>query len=226
MQLYDCRLTFHDNLFYETRTMGRLYETGRLLHNIALTYALGLATTDYFHPTDVPAYGEELQALNDNAIYVTPASGIDVRYVLHTFKLGDERTSVFMEKSNQNIPTYGRAKEIAVNSQFRFGILSPVDLTLPRWIRMGLWMSKAKVEITAVIPMRYDEQTTVRRVDEYPLNPGDLSDANALKSFDLVSMRPTNLVEHAEIEADTWWTSSVSGTNITLPGGLQYRMSR
>jgi CRISPR-associated protein Csc1 len=131
-----------------------------------------------------------------------------------------------MEKSNQNIPTYGRAKEIAVNSQFRFGILSPVDLTLPRWIRMGLWMSKAKVEITAVIPMRYDEQTTVRRVDEYPLNPGDLSDANALKSFDLVSMRPTNLVEHAEIEADTWWTSSVSGTNITLPGGLQYRMSR
>ena len=29
MRLYHCTLTFHDSLFYETRTMGRLYETGR-----------------------------------------------------------------------------------------------------------------------------------------------------------------------------------------------------
>lgn len=226
MKLYDCRLTFHDNLFYETRTMGRLYETGRLLHNIALTYALGLATTEYHHPTDAPAYTEELAALNEAGVYVTPATGLDVRYVLHTFKLGDERTSVFMEKSNRNIPTYGRAKEIAVNSQFRFGVLSPIDLTLPRWIRMGLWLSKAKLEVTAVIPMRHELQRMTRRVDDYPLNPSDLSDPNTLRSFDLVSMRPTNLVEHAEIETDEWWVSDISGTKIILPAGLQYRTSR
>jgi len=47
MHLYLCRLTFHENLFYATREMGRLYETGRYLHNYALTYALGLAVAPY-----------------------------------------------------------------------------------------------------------------------------------------------------------------------------------
>ncbi len=224
MQLYDCRLTLHDNLFYETRTMGRLYETGRLLHNIALTYALGLATTEYFHPTDAPEYAKELAVLNDAGVYVTPASGIDVRYVLHTFKLGDERNSVLMEKSNANIPTYGRAKEIGVNSQFRFGVLAPADLSLPRWIRMGLWLSKAKLEIIDAVPLHQETQRSVRRVDVYPLNPGDLPDPTALRSFDLVSMRPTNLVEHAEIEANAWWVSRDG--KIALPVGLEYRASR
>ena len=36
-----CRLVLHENLYYATREVGRLYETGRCLHNYALTYALG-----------------------------------------------------------------------------------------------------------------------------------------------------------------------------------------
>jgi CRISPR-associated protein Csc1 len=206
--------------------MGRLYETGRLLHNIALTYALDLATTPFHHATYEPAYAEELAALNEAGVYVTPATGVDIRYVLHTFKLGDERTSVMMEKSNINIPTYGRAKEIAVNSQFRFGVLSPVDLDLPRWVRMGLWLSKARLEISAVIPLRYDAQSGTQRCDLYPLNPGDLAEPDALVSFDLVSMRPTNLVEHAELTGDAWWIGEIDGKKMVLPAGLQYRFSR
>lgn len=224
MQLYDCRLTFHDHLFYETRTMGRLYETGRLLHNIALTYALGLAKTDFYHEKDVPAYADELAALNEARVYVTPATGIDVRYVLHTFKLGDERTSVMMEKSNTNIPTYGRAKEIAINSRFRFGILSPVDLELPRWVRMGLWLSKAKLDIIAVLPLRQQTRSEPQRISAYPLNPGDLPDPASLTTFDLVSMRPTNLVENAELGGTEWWVTD--DRQIVLPVGLAYRLVR
>src|SRR4051794_40799461 len=73
MILYHCRLTFHDNLYYETRTLGRLYETGRLLHNIALCYALGFAQTTFFHEDNMPKYAQELAALSDSNIYVTPA---------------------------------------------------------------------------------------------------------------------------------------------------------
>src|SRR5688572_13782608 len=131
MLLYHCELTFHDNLFYETRTLGRLYETGRLLHNIALCYALGFAQTTYHHALDVPNYAEEMAALNQAGIYVTPANGDDVRYVVHTFKYGDERNAIFMERSNANIPTFGRAKEIGIGSRFSFGVLSEDSLSFP-----------------------------------------------------------------------------------------------
>src|SRR5262249_23499476 len=154
MHLYHCRLTFHDNLFYETRTLGRLYETAGLLHNIALCYALGFAGTAYHHGVDRPEYAAELEPLNASRGYFTQANGDEVRYVVHTFKLGDERSSVMMERSNANIPTYGRAKEVGVGSQFSFGVLSEQLLSFPRWIRMGLWMSKARLEVDQPIPLR------------------------------------------------------------------------
>ena len=82
MRLTLFRLTFHENLFYMTREAGRLYETGRYLHNYALTYALGLATAAYYQAGHVPAYEDELGALNAQGLYVTPARGLDVRYQL------------------------------------------------------------------------------------------------------------------------------------------------
>lgn len=234
MLLYHCRLTFHDNLYYETRTLGRLYETGRLLHNIALCYALGFAQTTYFHDNDVPKYAEELTALNDAGVYVTPAGGDDtmtdspfeggVRYVIHTFKLGDERNAMFMERSNTNIPTYGRAKEIAVGSRFAFGVLTEQELTFPHWLRMGLWMSKARLEVSNPIPLQRGTNPD-KIVSVYPLNPADLPDAAALRLFDLVSMRPSSLVENALIETEQWWVGELpDGRRVHLPIGLRHRI--
>jgi CRISPR-associated protein Csc1 len=230
MRCYHCMLTFHDNLFYETRAMGRLYETGRLLHNIALCYALGLAQTPYFHGEDVPAYGEELAAVNATGVYVTPAAGKDVRYAIHTFKLGDETSGIsattVQERRNQNRPSYGRAKEIAVGSTFTFGVLSVEPLELPLWIRMGIWMSKAHLEAVEV-PLQREDRRRVYVVSCYPLNPADLPDSAALHLFDLVSMRPSSLVENALVEADAWWVGQIPGKNpesIRLPADLSYRI--
>lgn len=228
MNLYHCRLTFHDNLFYETRTMGRLYETGRLLHNIALCYALGLAETPYHHAEHVPRYAEELVVLNERGIYVTPASGLDIHYELHTFKYGHETTNPPSMSSskmrNRNVPIYGRAKEIGVGSTFAFGVLSTQALDLPRWIRMGIWMSKARLETTA-IPLRRVNASREQLVDVYPLNPGDLPDDAHVQVFDLVSMRPTNLLENALIEADAWWTGDLPrARRVWLPANMQHRV--
>lgn len=223
MRLYDCELKFHDNLFYETRTLGRLYETGRLLHNIALCYALGFAQTSYYHAVDAPKYREELASLNTAGIYVTPAEGKDIRYVVHTFKYGGERTSVMMEPSNKNIPTFGRAKEIAVNSRFRFGVLSEQPLKFPTWVRMGLWMSKAYLSVTEIpLHQTKGEEFTV---SHYPLNPQDLPDSAELKLFDLVSMRPSSLVENALIQAETWWQGEhPKYGRFHLPVGMKHRV--
>lgn len=225
MLLYDCRLTFHDHLFYETRTLGRLYETGRLLHNIALCYALGFAQTTYGHLNDVPGYADELEAVNMRGIYVTPAGGEDVHYVVHTFKLGDERSAVMMERSNANIPTYGRAKEIGVGSRFRFGVLSEQPIDFPRWIRMGLWLSKARLEVAEAIVLSQSADPDVRVVSLYPLNPLDLPASAELRLFDLVSLRPSSLVENAEIRAEAWWTGLLNGKRVYLPAGLRHQVN-
>jgi CRISPR-associated protein Csc1 len=225
MILYDCRLTFHDTLFYETRTMGRLYETGRLLHNIALGYALGFAQTTYYHALDVPNYRDEFVRVNAAGVYVTPAYGEDIHYVIHTFKLGDERTAVLMERSNANIPTYGRAKEIGINSRFRFGVLSEQPLPIPRWIRMGLWLSKARVEVVEQVDLRLVQEQRTETVDLYPLNPLDLPQTATLELYDLVSMRPSSLVENALIQANDWWVGSLSnGKTCRLPAGMRYQV--
>ncbi len=227
--LHDCLLQFHDPLFYETRTLGRLYETGRLLHNIALSYALGLGVTTYHHHDYVPRYAEELDALNERGIYVTPAIDVDIHFVVHTFKFGDERSNIYMEKSNKNIPTFGRAKEIGVGSTFRFGVLAPEKLSLPRWIRMGIWMSKAQLNLMNTVEMRrVNKGLREEVVTYYPINPGDLPDTVKVRTFDLISMRPTNLLQNVEIEADDWWVATLeyneNRQTVYLPYGLRYNL--
>lgn len=225
MNLYDCQLVFHENLFYETRTMGRFYETGRLLHNIALSYALGFAQTDYYHADAVPGYAKELAAVNDAGVYVTPARGENVSFAIHTFKFGEEKTSVYMQQLNANIPTYGRAKEVAVGSRFRFGVLSERELDFPRWIRMGLWMSKARLTVSAPVTLSEVAGEAAHTVNDYPLNPADLPETAALKLFDLVAMRPSNLVENAELVSQRWWHWNVNGRDLFLPAGMRYRVA-
>lgn len=217
MHLYLCQLIFHENLFYATRETGRLYETGRYLHNYALTYALELTVAPYFHRKQIPRYEEELTPLNERGIYVTPARGIDVRYELVTFKHADPAYHQEMVAKRHNIPSYGRAKEIAVGSRFEFVVMSKEPLTLPRWVRMGLWRSKAELSVAAEADARLVSSQV--RTASYPLNPLDVS--GRLIIYDLISMPPVSLLERAQIEGD-WWIFEAGERTQCLPAGLQY----
>ena len=217
MRLYLCRLTFHENLFYATREVGRLYETGRYLHNYALTYALGLATAPYFDDVQVPRYREELEPLNERGIYVTPARGTHVQYDLVTFKYADNAYRVKMAPGSRNTPSYGRAKEIAVGSQFEFALLSAEPVRLPRWVRMGLWRSKALVECLGEIEAK--PASASEQIASLPLNPLDVS--GDLRVYDLISMPPSSLVENARIGGQ-WLRAEVAGRAILLPAGMAY----
>lgn len=218
MRLYLFRLTFHENLFYATREVGRLYETGRYLHNYALSYALGLAAAPYFHARQIPRYKEELAGLNEQGIYVTPARGIDVRYELATFKYADNRYHVEMSPGSRNTPSFGRAKEVAVGSRFEFAVLSREVFEPRRWVRMGLWRSKARLECVG------EADTTLlaraEQVASLPLNPLDV--VGDLNVFDLISMPPSSLVENARITAD-WLQAQVGDRTLLLPAGMAYR---
>jgi len=213
MRLYRCRLTFHENLFYATREIGRLYETGHYLHNYALTYALGLARSPSFQPVQIPSYAEQLTPLNERGIYVTPARGVNVRFELNTFKYANNRYHARMEPGKRNTPSYGRAKEVAVGSLFEFAILSPEQLHLPRWVRMGLWASKAMVELLEEAEPKLAPAGA--GTASYPLNPLDVP--GRLLVYDLISMPPSSLVDHARIEGQ-WWECA----NTKLPANMAF----
>jgi CRISPR-associated protein Csc1 len=214
MQLYLCRLVLHENLYYASREVGRLYETERCLHNYALTYALGLATAPYFQAQQVPRYAEELTPLNERGIYVTPARGVEVQYSLSTFKYASNLYHVEMEKGRRNTPSFGRAKEVAVGSTFEFVVLSAHDpLSLPRWVRLGLWRSKAALTWDAFDDLQ--PRSGLYTV-ALPLNPLDVS--GRFMVFDLLSIPPVSLVQNAQMEGEYYELPN----RLQLPVGMHY----
>lgn len=214
MRIYLCRLVLQENLYYATREVGRLYETGRCLHNYALSYALGFAVAPYFQAQQVPRYAEELIPLNERGIYVTPARDIDIRYSLNTFKYASNLYHVEMEKGSRNTPSFGRAKEISVGSEFEFAVLSASEaVNLPRWIRLGLWRSKAAVSWEEFLEVQPRQGSFTSGL---PLNPLDVP--GQLQVFDLISMPPVSLVLNACLDGHYYELPN----KMQIPAGMRY----
>jgi len=218
MHIQRCTLTLQESVYYATREMGTLYETGNYLHNYALTYAMfneSRIQVPYFCNSYRPTYADDLAKMQRGEVYVTPAAPINIDYLLATWKIGQVS---YYRKSEQfggrNYPAnIGRAKELAPESTFRCYVLSAAPITLPRWIRLGKWHSKALVE-TEVVPWKLKD-------DEYraacPLNPLDVP-ANRLRAFDIVSMPPSSLVANARCVGEYYEIER----GIGLPVGLRY----
>lgn len=195
MLIQHCKLTLHEPLFFATREIGRLYETGRYIHNYALTYAFGLVTTPFHVAEHVPTYGADLADVVEQGVYVTPAQPVQVAFQLATFKYGEEVSHVEMEQATRNTPSFGRAKEIAPGSTFECYVLSREPVTLPRWIRLGKWMSKTLVETKPL----YVKQVARPYRAACVLNPLDVPDGT-LRAFDIVSMPPSSLVANGQLD--------------------------
>lgn len=233
--IYRCTLELHDNLYYATREIGRLYETEPVLHNYALCYALGLvdskkyATTvpeqdsyRYFCPEQVPMYETHLRPLNQQGIYVTPARAVRHAAVLNTWKYADNRYHVEMQKTQKNIPSFGRAKEIAPESQFEFFVISKQPLTFPRWIRLGKWMSKAEVKVEEIPQPKHN---SVREFTfPYPLNPLDVMFTNQVLSYDTINMPPVSLIRNVRMVGEHYTFEGLSEL-FKLPVNMEYRFS-
>jgi CRISPR-associated protein Csc1 len=175
---------------------------------------LGFAAAPYFQPQQIPRYAEELTPLNERGIYVTPARAVDVRYHLSTFKYANNLYHVEMEKGSRNTPSFGRAKELAVESTFEFVVLSAQEqLTLARWIRLGLWRSKAALTWEAIeMPQPRSGLYTVA----LPLNPLDVF--GRFLVFDLLAIPPVSLVQHVQMEGEYYELPN----GLQLPVGMQY----
>ena len=228
--IYRCQIELHDSLYFATREIGRLYETEPVIHNYALCYALGLVDSEiysttvseehsycYFCPEQVPKYEPHLTALNQQGIYVTPGRSISHSSTLNTWKYANNNYHVEMEKTQKNIPSFGRTKEIAPESKFEFFIISEKSLKLTKWIRLGKWMSKAAVEIV--------EQKEVKRspsetdfIFPYLLNPLDVMFTHQVISYDVVNMPPVSLIQNVKMLGRYY-----EFDNLKIPACMEYR---
>jgi len=228
--IYRCELELHDSMYFATREIGRLYETEPILHNYALCYALGLVDSDrhsttvseehsyrYFCPEQIPKYEEHLTPLNQQGIYVTPARAVRHTAVLNTWKYANNNYHVEMEKTQKNIPSFGRAKEIAPESQFECFIISEQPLSLPKWIRLGKWMSKAEVRIEELLKLRQGEGEFTF---PYPLNPLDVMFTHQVSSYDTVNMPPVSLIRNVRLRGHYY-----ESAGFKIPARMQYRFA-
>ena len=228
--IYRCELELHDSMYFATREIGRLYETEPILHNYALCYALGLVDSDrhsttvseehsyrYFCPEQIPKYEEHLTPLNQQGIYVTPARAVRHTAVLNTWKYANNNYHVEMEKTQKNIPSFGRAKEIAPESQFECFIISEQPLSLPKWIRLGKWMSKAEVRIEELLKLRQGEGEFTF---PYPLNPLDVMLTHQVSSYDTVNMPPVSLIRNVRLRGHYY-----ESAGFKIPARMQYRFA-
>ena len=228
--IYRCQIELHDSIYYATREIGRLYETEPIIHNYALCYALGLVDSEtysttvpeehsyrYFCPEQVPKYEEHLTPLNQQEIYVTPARSLNHSSTLNTWKYANNNYHVDMEKTQKNIPSFGRTKEIAPESQFEFFVISSKSLKLPKWIRLGKWMSKAEVTIAETQEVKPSTpQDSV--IFPHPLNPLDIMFSYQVMSYDTINMPPVSLIRNIRMRGGQFYHFN----QLHIPAQMQY----
>lgn len=231
--IYCCQIKLHDSLYFATREIGRLYETEPILHNYALCYALGLVDSEiysttvaeeysyrYFCPEQVPKYEEHLTPLNQQEIYVTPARAVFHTSTLNTWKYANNNYHVKMEKTQKNIPSFGRTKEIAPESLFECFIISKNPLKLPRWIRLGKWMSKAEVKVKELLKPK---QSKGLFFSSHPLNPLDVLFTNQVISYDVINMPPVSLIQNIQMQGEYYYFDGIK--DLKIPVQMQYRFT-
>lgn len=194
MHVYRLEIVLQDMLYFASRELGRTFTSEPYIHNYALSYALGWAHSSYHDTLQVPHYREDLQVLNDVGVYVTPAKPLEVAVLAHTFKLADTRYQVKMEKSNKNVPSYGRIRELAPESRFEAFVFSLQPRDFPAWIRLGKWMSKARVQ-AAELPYQKAEGAFVVH---HPLNALDVRLEPQL--YDLIAIPPVSLINNGRFD--------------------------
>jgi CRISPR-associated protein Csc1 len=219
-----CDLELHDSLYFASREIGRLYETERVIHNYALCYALGLVTSPYFIRQQTPTYRQDLAALNECGIYVTPARPLAVDFMLNTWKYASNHYHVKMEKAQTNTPGFGRVKELSAESRFRFYVFTRnEDYQPPRWIRLGKWMSKARLIYQ---PLTEVQVKTGEFEVGHPLNPLDVFAAYTVTLCDLINMPPVSLITNAQMTGEHFAISADGQTEICLPKNLRFNFER
>ncbi len=239
--LYKLDITLHEATFFASHELHDQYFTEPLIGNYALVYALGLVKSPYnrYHV----GYGEDLPLMNQKGIYATPAwPETKPRYRIERFNCQGE--SFFMAMSENavvelagrqykkdkhiftgesgkrirptNRPQIGILKLLCPLNHFSCHLISREELSLPIYIRLGKFMSKAKIDCRKI-----ELYEKIYACSEYKLiNPIDLEPGTKILFGDTINIHPTPLIRKADIEG-LWWADR-DGKPV-VPANMEFR---
>lgn len=236
MRIYRGTLTLHEHLYFASREMGILYATEPVIGNYALTYALGLCRAPYYWAGG-PRYKQDLTPLNAAGIYVTPATFTAFSFAFQQF---NAQTDTYYSRFDQNAigtvrgqiarannyPQNGKLRMIGMGSSAVLHVLSARDeaLDLPRYVRLGKFNSKARIDWADVPASRSEERGAPSRL---LLNAADLPPDAQLRILALHSVHPAPLISSALLFGPCYRLAPSTPTAQTtdmalLPIGLRY----
>ena len=215
MHIYRCNLTLYDYLFFATTERGKIAETGRFIHNYALTYALGWASSPYFNERQQPHYREELSAAR--GVYVTPAQFLGGGYLLTQYNTMPETFDLSRAQSI-GYPNWGFIKCLKPDSRFRFYVLSQGERAFPRFVRLGKFMSKAKLMTQHTVGTRRRGKCQVEPL----LNWEDLLAPKPVPRDIIVNALPTRLVGCSAFSMVDYVEADFDGDSVCLPLTMGY----
>ena len=217
MYLYRCDLTLHDYLFFATTERGKIAETGKFIHNYALTYAIGWARSEWRNETQQQHYAEQLGEVKN--LYVTPAKLLAGSYALVQYNTLPE-TYQLTRIQSAGYPNWGYIKCFRPQSHFRFYILAKDALDkFPALVRLGKFMAKSTLTLQAAakVDVRQGdyETRTLLNWDDITLKP-TLCDV-------IVNALPSRLIENAHFANSLHITAQFADVGeISLPLEMGY----
>lgn len=112
-------------------------------------------------------------------------------------------------------PQYGRIRFLSIGNRAVGYVLSRDRLAIPRYVRLGKFMSKARVEV-----MEMPFEVVERENHSIPLllNPADLPPGMPPTVFDLISVPPTPLVRNARLSGQFYRLEDKT----LLPVGMRF----
>jgi CRISPR-associated protein Csc1 len=112
-------------------------------------------------------------------------------------------------------PQYGRIRFLAIGNKAVGYVLSQEPLILPHYVRLGKFMSKARVGVDEMLVEEVEREGVVV---PFLLNPADLPPEMPLAVFDLISVPPTPLVRNGRLSGRFYRL----GDKALLPVGMRF----
>lgn len=114
-----------------------------------------------------------------------------------------------------NRPQFGRIRYLSIGNEAVCYVVSEPEVRIPRYIRLGKFMSKARVQVEAVA---HQEVEASRVKVPFLLNPADLPGEIDLHVYDLVNVPPTPLVRNALLSGRFYLVDRET----YLPAGMRF----
>lgn len=234
MHIYRCEFQLMENLFFASREVNNFFQTEPVIGNYALAYALGLCHAGY-HNSGGITYAADLEQLNEAGVYITPgtltgktsftvvqfnALSDSYWYQMEQNAISVDRGSIFnrrLKARAANFPQIGRIKMLSIGNTGVFYVTSREAFRIPRYIRLGKFMSKTKISA------RKQPYQKIKAEDvSYPnyLNPNDLPPKTKIGMFDLLNIHPTPLIRHVQLSGDFY--QLVDDAKTQLPAGMRF----